>query len=142
MIIDRLDRVAVAVGDIDAARGFFERLLGIRFDPRIGGNDMGLMAHYSPEGLELVSGEAGSFMDKLVSRQGEGVFCLVFKVRDMDAAVAHFAAQGVQPQDDVTFGDLREVAFHPRDAHGLRIVLAEYPEHHPATAAVLSPGRG
>ena len=136
-MIERLDRVAVAVSDLGAAAGFFERLLGIRFDARISDETMGLDAHYSPEGLELVAGKPGSFMEKLVNRQGEGVFCLVFKVRDMDAAVAHFRAQGLEPQNDVMFGALREVAFHPEAAHGLRIVLAAYPEAHPASVAVM-----
>lgn len=136
MIIERLDRVAVAVSDLDGAAGFFERLLGIRFDAPLADPAMGLDARYSAQGLELVSGHAGSFMDKLVAKQGDGVFCIVFKVRDMAAAVAHFRAQGLEPQNDVHFGDLHEVAFHPSAAHGVRIVLAAYPEAHPATIAV------
>lgn len=137
-MIERLDRVAVAVSDLGAAAGFFERLLGIRFDARISDPKMGLDAHYSPQGLELVAGQPGSFMEKLVQRQGEGVFCLVFKVSDMDAAITHFRAQGLEPQNDVMFGSLREVAYHPDAAHGLRIVLAAYPEAHPASVAVLA----
>ncbi|WP_417629129.1 VOC family protein [Pararhodobacter aggregans] len=136
-MIERLDRVALAVGDLEGATGFFERLLGIRFDPPLSDEAMGLDARYSPEGVELVAGKPGSFMEKLVQDRGEGVFCLVFKVRDMEAAVAHFRQMGLEPQNDVHFGALREVAFHPRDAHGLRIVLAAYPEAHPASVAVL-----
>ncbi|MBS7269256.1 MAG: hypothetical protein KIH10_10510 [Candidatus Freyarchaeota archaeon] len=33
-------------------------------------------------------------------------------------------------------GALKEVMFHPKDTHGVMIILAEYREVHPATAAV------
>jgi hypothetical protein len=86
--------------------------------------------------VELVAGTPRSAIDRSVTGRGEGVFCVVFKVTDMDAAIAHFAERGLTPVNDVTFGELREVAFHPREAHGVQIVLAEYAEEYPATRAV------
>ncbi|WP_029057874.1 VOC family protein [Stappia stellulata] len=135
MKIERLDRVALGVRDIGEAAGFFEGLLGIRFDAPLSDDKLGMDARYSREGLELVAGHPGSVVEKFTRTRGEGVFCVVFKVSDMDAAVSHFRDHGLEPVNDVTFGALREVAFHPAKAHGLQIVLAAYPEPHPATAA-------
>ena len=42
---------------------------------------------------------------------------------------------------DITFGAMREVAFHPKDSYGVEIVLAQYPEKHPATIAAWSDGK-
>lgn len=136
MRIERLDRVVVGVRDMAAAAGLFEDLLGVRFDPLLSDAGVGMDARYSREGLELVSGHPGSAVDKFTRGRGEGVFCVVFKVTDMDEAIAHLRARGLEPVNDVTFGQMREVAFHPSKAHGMQIVLAEYPEAHPATVAV------
>jgi methylmalonyl-CoA/ethylmalonyl-CoA epimerase len=137
MKIEKMERVAVAVRDMDKAAQFFEGLLGIRFDPEIDGSELGMAARYSADGLELVTGSEGSVIDRFTASHGEGVFCVVFKVSDMDAAIAHFQEKGLKPVNDVVFGNMREVAFHPRDSFGLQIVLAEYAVSHPATHAVL-----
>ncbi|WP_425089053.1 VOC family protein [Stappia sp.] len=138
MKIERLDRIALGVRDLDETAAFFEGLLGIRFDAPLSDDKLGMEARYSREGLELVAGHPGSVVDKFTSSRGEGVFCVVFKVLDMDEAVRHFREKGLEPVNDVTFGALREVAFHPARAHGLQIVLAAYPDPHPATAAALA----
>ena len=138
MKIEKMERVALAVRDLDKASPFFEELLGIRFDPIIDGSDLGMTARYSADGLELVAGTENSAIDKFIESRGEGVFCVVFKVSDMTAALAHFVGKGLKPVNDVTFGGLREVAFHPRDSFGLQIVLSEYDSIHPATHAVMS----
>ncbi|MDO9526999.1 MAG: VOC family protein [Gemmobacter sp.] len=137
MKIEKMERVAVAVRDMDKAAPFFEELLGVRFDPVIESPELGMSGRYSAEGLELVAGTEGSVIDKFIDGRGQGVFCVVFKVTDMDAAISHFAGKGLKPVNDVTFGAMREVAFHPRDSFGLQIVLAEYNAVHPATYAAL-----
>ena len=137
MKIERLDRVVLGVRDMDAVSAFFQDLLGLTFDPLLSDPDLGMDARYSLQGLELVAGQPGTAVDKFTRTRGEGIFCVVFKVSDMDEAIAHFRDKGLEPVNDVTFGAMREVAFHPAKAHGLQIVLAEYPERHPATEAVL-----
>lgn len=137
MKIERLDRVVLGVRDMASVARFFEDLLGVTFDPLLSDPTVGMDARYSPQGLELVAGHPGTAVDKFTATRGEGVFCVVFKVTDMDEAIAHFRSKGLEPVNDVTFGAMREVAFHPSKAHGMQIVLAEYPERHPATQAVL-----
>lgn len=137
MKIERLDRVVLGVRDMEGVAGFFHDLLGIAFDPQLTDPGVGMDARYSCQGLELVTGHPGSAVDRFTETRGEGVFCIVFKVADMDDAIVHFRARGLEPVNDVTFGAMREVAFHPAKAHGMQIVLAEYPERHPATEAVL-----
>ena len=66
---------------------------------------------------------------------GEVLTALVFKVKNLDEAVEKFKQKGMRVAGEVKVGDLREVGFHPKNAYGVEIVLAEYPEKHPATVA-------
>ena len=62
MKIERLDRIALGVRDLDETAAFFEGLLGIRFDAPLSHDKLGMEARYSREGLELVAGHPGSIM--------------------------------------------------------------------------------
>jgi len=145
-VFQRIDRVAIAVRDLDRALGFFSDLLGIAFD-RVGETEqLGMRGAYSPFGLELIESSApGSMIDRFIDRRGEGLWAVVIKVRDMDEAVARCRAKGLELAGEIRYGDMREVAFHPRGAHGVEIVPAEYPEKHPAAVAAWAtkaPGNG
>ncbi len=52
--------------------------------------------------------------------------------------IKKFEEKGLKVAGDVTVGAMREVAFHPKGSHGVQIVLAEYPDRHPATIAAMS----
>ena len=82
--------------------------------------------------------EIKSLVDIVFEKKGgEGVFRVVLKVTDMDKAVKKFEEKGVRLVGELTIGGVREIAFHPKDAHGIQIVLAEYKAKHPATVAAL-----
>ncbi len=136
MVFERIERIAVGVRDLKRAEEFFSSLLDIRFDEALEEKRLNLRAAYSAFGLELVEPTApGSLMDAFIQNRGEGVFCIVIKVSDMDQAVRIFEDRGLKPAGEMRFGGLKEVAFHPKGCFGLQIVLAEYTEKHPATVA-------
>jgi len=138
MIFEKIERVAIGVRDLEKARDFFSDLLGITFDEPLVGEEVKMRAAYSYFGLELVESTApGSIIDKFVKTRGEGVFCVVIKVSDMEEAVRKLEEKGVKRAGELKFGGVREIAFHPKDAHGLQIVLVEYQAKHPATVAGL-----
>ncbi|MEM9177366.1 MAG: VOC family protein [Myxococcota bacterium] len=139
-MIEKIDRIAIAVKDLKTSAAFFSDLLGVTWDTGHGAPEvlgrLGLEASYSPSGLELVASTAeGSFIERFIERRGEGVYAVVLKVADMDAAVAHFEAKGLRKTVDFTSGEMREVAFDTEQTHGVGIVLAAYPDRHPATIA-------
>jgi methylmalonyl-CoA/ethylmalonyl-CoA epimerase len=138
MIFERIERVAIGVGNLESTRDFFSDLLGITFDEPLVEERLNMKAVYSSFGLELVESTApGTVIDKFVKERGEGVFCIVIKVTDMKKAVKQLENKGLRQAGELEFGGLREVAFHPKDAHGVQIVLAEYTAQHPATIAAL-----
>lgn len=138
MIFEKIERVAIGVRDLESTKLFFSDLLEIDFDEPLVEDRLNMKAVYSSFGLELVEGTApGTVIDKFVNDRGEGVFCIVIKVTDMNKAVKRFEEKGLRQAGELQFGGLREVAFHPKDAHGVQIVLAEYTAKHTATIAAL-----
>ncbi|MBS7250144.1 MAG: hypothetical protein KIH08_06085 [Candidatus Freyarchaeota archaeon] len=71
-----------------------------------------------------------------MEKRGEGLYAIVFKVPNIEEAAAELEKKGVRRVGTLDLGALKEVMFHPKDTHGVMIILAEYREVHPATAAV------
>jgi len=137
-MFESIDRIVVAVKNLDKTRDLLADLLDIDFDEPIADEEYNMRAVYSYFGLELVESTApGSVIDQYVKSRGEGVFRVVIKVSNMDEAIKKFEEKGVRAVGEMTFGGVREVVFHPKDAHGIQIVLAEYKAKHPATVAGL-----
>lgn len=139
-MIEKIDRIAIAVKDLNASANFFNELLGVHWDK---GNvtpkntkELGMEALYSSSGLELIASTfEGSIIDKFIKQRGEGLWGLVLKVSDMEAAMEHFASKGMVVVGDYMIGEMREVAYHPKFSHGVEIILCSYPDRHPATVA-------
>ena len=139
MIFEKIERIAIGVRNLDEARKRFEDLLGISFDEPLQDDVLKMRAVYSTSGFELVAGtEPGTIIDKFVQARGEGIFCIVLKVKDMEAAAKALEQKGLRRVGSLKFGGLKELAFHPKEAHGVQIVLSAYEEKHPATIAALS----
>ena len=137
-MFEKIDRVVVGVRDLEKSKEYFSELLGIKFDQVLVSERLKMQAVYSSFGLELVAAtEPDSVVDKFVQTRGEGVFAIVVKVADLDQAVKMCREKGLRYAGDLEVGGLREVAFHPRDAHGVQIVLTAYDACHPATIAAL-----
>lgn len=149
-MIEKIDRIALAVKDIEKSAAFFTDLLGVKWDGGEGSDevkentaDLGMRATYSPSGLELIeSTKPGSIIDKFIQKRGEGLWGLVLKVKDMEAAMKHFKARGMVVVGDYMIGEMREVAYHPKHSHGVEIILCEYPDRHPASVAGSNALRG
>ncbi len=134
-----LDRVIIAVKDLEEAKNFFEDLLDVEFDV-VGSNDeLKIRGAYSASKLELIEpyGE-DSFLSQYLEIKGEGIMGFVYRVNDIEAAAKKLEAKGLQRTMDIQAGNMREIGFHSKGAYGIQIVLAEYPEKHPATVAAWS----
>jgi len=133
-----IDRIAITVKDLDKALKFYSELLDIEFDVFPKNEALGMRGAYSASGLEFIEPTGpNTMLGKFIEERGEGLWAIVLKVKNMDEAIKRFAEKGLKPVNDITFGDMREVAFHPKDAFGVEIILAEYPEKHPATFAAM-----
>ncbi len=136
--LKRLERVALAVANLDQAQLFFERWFEAEFEPEEYIEAMGI--RYRPftmgdSRMELLEPtRPDSPVAKfLAARGGPGVHHLTFEVEDLDAAIAALEQRGGriasrhEYQEGETFEGYRwrEAFVHPKDAFGVLIHLAE-----------------
>lgn len=136
--VKRIERVALAVSDLDEAQTFFERWFGAAFGPEELIEDMGIRYRPFEVGESRMELLQATRPDSPVSRfleanGGPGVHHITFEVDDLDAAVEELEARGgrIAYRHDyppgVTFEGMlwREAFVHPKDAFGVLIHLAE-----------------
>lgn len=140
-IIKRIERVALAVENLDEARDFFERVFDARFEPLEVIQDMDM--RYQPftlgenggsrmELLEATSDES-PVARFLKHKGGPGVHHITFEVDDLDATLDDLKARGLEIayrhtyDPDVTFEGYywQEAFLHPKDTFGVLIHLAQ-----------------
>ncbi len=113
-MIEKIDRIVVAVNNLDESLKFFAELLGIEIDVVGTNEEVGIRGAYSPCGLELIEPiSPETIPGKFLQKFGEGIWGIVFKVKDMDVAKKHFEEKGLRTIKDIMAGKMREVSFHP-----------------------------
>lgn len=147
--VRRIERVALAVPDLDQAQTFFETWFGAVFDPEEHIEDMGI--RYRPftvgeSRMELLhpTRDDSPVAKFLQARGGPGVHHITFEVDDLDSAVAELERRGGRIAyrhtypEGVTFEGFvwREAFVHPKDAYGVLIHLAE---KRPAAGETMNP---
>ncbi len=133
-----IERVALAVPDLDEAQAFFETWFGAEFSPEEHIEDMGI--RYRPfrigeSKMELLQAtrEDSPVARFLRKHGGPGVHHITFEVDDLDVAIAELERRGGRIAyrhtypPGVTFeGHVwREAFIHPREAFGVLLHLAE-----------------
>ena len=137
MVTEKIDRVVLAVKNLEKTKQFFEDLLNIKFDKvLVDEKNQMVKAIYSSIGLELVEPTSpNSAVAKFLEKRGEGLYAVVFKVSNLDSSTLKFKEKGIRSVGNLEIGGLKEIIFHPKDSHGMMIILCEYEEWHPATIA-------
>jgi len=128
-----INRVVIAVKDIEKASKLFSALLGTRFYNAGIVDKFGVRAMVSWEaGIELVSpitskGDVANFMKK----NGEGIYAVVFNVDDADQTAERAKALGVRVKDTIemsqspVFNKFKELLLAQEDTHGAFILLGQ-----------------
>jgi methylmalonyl-CoA/ethylmalonyl-CoA epimerase len=126
----RVDHVAIAVRDIEAALRFFEAhfAFALRRPPHLGWDGTFLVASFYVNGykVELIQGVAGksSFVERFIARRGEGLHHLSIDVDRLDPYIEQLQEDGVRVVDRSVLRGGQETAFiSPRSAHGVLIQL-------------------
>lgn len=133
----RIDRVGIAVRDLEAARETFARAFGARFGEvyAVPGQNF----RYAPFTMggftfEILSPTEGdSVIRRFLDKRGEGIHHLTFQVRDLSAAIAALKERGFQVAahirypEGVLFEGVRweEAFLHPKDTGGVLVHLAQ-----------------
>jgi len=132
-----INRVELVVRDPDSEATALGELLGARFD-RMVTEEHGVLSRTSFEmGLELAGpSRAGSAMDGILERQGEGLLTIVFRVDSAEAVVEMARRNGLEVVVDLDYADgmpgfksYRQVSISPeRFPAGASFTFAEYEE--------------
>ena len=136
--VKRVERVALAVENLDEARTFFENTFGAVFEPIEIIEDMQM--RYQPfmvgesrmELLEAV-GDDSPVAKFLKAKGGPGVHHVTFEVGDLDAAITELESRGATIayrhvyDPDVAFEGYhwQEAFLHPKETFGVLIHLAQ-----------------
>jgi methylmalonyl-CoA/ethylmalonyl-CoA epimerase len=125
-----LDHVAIAVESIAASQPLYESLLGAAGSPIEHIPSQGVSVVFIGSGagrIELLEPEsADTPVGRFLARRGPGLHHLAYRVPDVDAALAKFAADGLELIDRMSRPGAhgRRVAFlHPRSTGGVLVEI-------------------
>ena len=131
---NKIEHVALAVADLDAAIAHYREVWGIEVSHREKVEDQGVEEAMLPLGdtfLQLVAptGEETT-VGRFLANRGEGLHHLAYVVDDLARTLEDLKAKGVQLIDEVPRrgGRGHLVAFvHPKSNHGLLVELIQSP---------------
>jgi methylmalonyl-CoA epimerase len=135
-MLGKIDHVALAVADLDAAIAHYSTVWGLEVSHRERVEDQGVEEAMLPLGesfLQLL-GPTGpdTTVGRFVATRGEGLHHIAYEVADLEGVLADLKAQGIRLIDDVPRrgGRGHMVAFvHPKANHGLLVELIQAPRH-------------
>lgn len=136
-MLSKIEHVALAVEDLDAAVAHYSEVWGLQVEHRERVEDQGVEEAMLPLGdsyLQLL-GATGpeTTVGKFLARKGEGLHHIAYEVDDLEAALAQLKEKGVRLIDEAPRrgGRGHMVAFvHPRGNHGLLVELIQRPDAH------------
>ncbi len=136
-MLNRIEHVALAVADLDAAVEHYARTWGLTVEHRERVDDHGVEEAMLPLGesyLQLL-GATGedTTVGKFLAKRGEGLHHIAYEVDDLEATLAKLKAHGVELIDEAPRkgGRGHMVAFvHPKGNHGLLVELIQKPDGH------------
>ena len=109
MTLKGVNRIIVAVKDIEASKRFYADLLGATFfEANWTGEELGICVAVSwNAGIELISPMDGREKDSMISpfleEKGEGIVNIVFGVSDAEAAKTRAEGAGIESYHSVDF---------------------------------------
>ena len=133
-MLGKIEHVALAVADLDAAVEHYSTVWGLEVVHRERVEDQGVEEAMLPLGesyLQLL-GPTGpdTTVGKFVAKRGGGLHHIAYEVDDLEGALAELKAKGVRLIDEAPRrgGRGHMVAFvHPKGNHGLLVELIQRP---------------
>lgn len=130
MPIENFSHVCIAVADMDRSLAWYRQALGfdVLFDVELGGPAMEAVTGEAGAAGRMVGGLVGGAIVELLQffhRPRTGYTNISFRVENLDAAHARFAAHGGAPGEPVDIGGVR--MFFVEDPDGTRVEIVEFP---------------
>lgn len=136
-MLSKIEHVALAVADLDAAIAHYAGAWGLEVEHRERVEDQGVEEAMLPLGgsyLQLLGATSpDTTVGKFLAKRGEGLHHIAYEVEDLEAALRELKEKGVPLIDEAPRkgGRGHMVAFvHPRGNHGLLVELIQRPASH------------
>lgn len=128
MDVIEFDRVMIATPDLESTIDNLESKLDVSFSRKNTEiDDSNVQLGYSFPGIELLSpGDPDDAVASFLDDQGPGVYGIVLRVSDLEAAKEELAEQGVDPIMEAGAEDAPEAFYHPKEFDGVFTILTEY----------------
>ncbi len=133
-MLDKIEHIALAVSDLDAAAAHYRDVWGLEVVHRERVEDQGVEEAMVPVGDTFIQLLAPTGDDttvgKFIARRGEGLHHIAYEVDDLEATLNELRARGVPLIDEQPRlgGRGHMVAFvHPKGNHGLLVELIQRP---------------
>ncbi len=133
-MLDKIEHVALAVSDLDAAIDHYTQIWGLHVSHRERVEEQGVEEAMLPLGdshLQLLAATGpDTTVAKFLARRGEGLHHIAYEVEDLEATLAMLRERGVRLIDEQprVGGRGHRVAFvHPGGNHGLLVELIQRP---------------
>jgi len=128
----KINHLAIAVPDLDAALGFYRDALGLPLQQVESVEREGVKVAFLPLGeshIELVQPtREDTGIVKWMNKHGAGMHHVCVEVTDIDAKLAELAAKGIElinPQAITRDNGTRYAFIHPRSTFGVLVELYE-----------------
>lgn len=125
--------IAIAVRDLEAAKGVFSKLLGVspRHEEHVPGQRVkAAFFRVGNVDIELLEGTApDSPVSKFIARRGEGIHHISLEVADVAGEMARLRQEGFELVDEQPrpgADDARVAFLHPRTTHGVLVEIGEH----------------
>lgn len=133
-MIGKIDHVALAVSDLEAAIALYRDGWGLTLRGREVVRDQGVeeaMFRLGDSNIQLISPLGpDTIVGKFIATKGEGLHHIAYGVENLDDALRHLKAKGVALIDEEPRpggGGCRIAFVHPRANRGLLVELVERP---------------
>jgi methylmalonyl-CoA/ethylmalonyl-CoA epimerase len=138
--LNRLDHVGIAVNDLDTARAFYEKMLGLRAAHEEVIEDQGVhevLYRMGDAWVQLVAPLGPETpVGRFLAKRGEGLHHVGYSVANVATALKDLRSAGVEVVDEVPragSGGTTVAFLHPKGAHGVLIELVEEGSGHRGT---------
>ena len=135
-MLKKIEHIAVAVADLDAAIDLYQRIWGLEVEHREVVEDQGVEEAMLPLGesyLQLLAPlTPESTVGRFVEKRGGGLHHIAYEVEDLQAELASLKEEGISLIDESPRAGSRgtRVAFvHPKANMGLLVELVEIPSN-------------
>jgi methylmalonyl-CoA/ethylmalonyl-CoA epimerase len=132
MKILKIDHLGIAVNNIDDAKRFWSKVLGLPFEGAETVTEQKVTTAFFPVGeseVELLESTAPDGpVAKYIEKRGPGIQHVAFRVADIEAALAELKANGIaliDQQPRAGAGGARIAFLHPKATGGVLVELCQ-----------------